>query len=154
MAKNPQIEIRQNALKELLKKEALSDQESIVQRLNNSYGISTNQASVSRDLHELGVVKKEVNGMLQYELPSTDVSCEILKLAIIDIVCNETMIVIFSMPGLAGFVGDFLDMQKDLDILGNIAGENTIFVVPKSIKTINATCEQVKRALYFKNKKL
>ena len=150
MSKNALIEKRQKALKDLLIKEALSDQETIVERLKSAYGIDTNQASVSRDLHELGVVKKDRNGKLQYELPTTDVSCEILKLAILDIVHNESMIVIFSMPGLAGFVGDFLDMQKDLEILGCIAGENTLFVVPKSVKTIDAACEQVKRALHFK----
>lgn len=127
---------RQDAIKEIVSKELISDQTQLVERLMSIYGIDTNQVTVSRDIGKLGIVKKKIRGKTCYELPSIDVRTQILNLALISVECNETMIVIKTHPGLAAFVGDCLDEHTDLNILGCLAGENVVFVVPKSVKTI------------------
>lgn len=144
---------RQKAIQELVKKIAISDQKQLVALLKEHYEIEANQAVISRDLRKLGVVKKMVNGVLSYEMPDVDVSAEILRLALVDINHNESMIVIKTHPGLADFVGDCVDQYNDLEVLGCLAGENVVFVAPKSIKNIHKTYEKVCEKFHFKKKK-
>jgi transcriptional regulator of arginine metabolism len=141
---------RQEKIKELLKRELISDQQKIVTLLKTEFGIETNQTVVSRDLHKLGVVKKPMKGVLAYEIPSIDIRAEILRLALIDIVHNESMIVIKTLPALADFVGDYLDNHVELDIAGCISGENTVFVAPKSVKDISSIYKNICQKLNFK----
>lgn len=146
-------ESRQAAIQELVKKRTVSDQKQLVELLWEHYKIETNQAVVSRDLRKLGMIKKMVNGALIYELPDVDVSAELLRLALIDINYNESMIVIKTYPALAGFVGDCLDQLEDLEILGCLAGENAVFVTPKSTKHIQKTYEKICDKFHFKKNK-
>ncbi len=145
-------ETRQKAIRELVKKMTISDQNQLVALLKEHYAIEANQAVISRDLRKLGVVKKMINGVLTYELPDVDVSTEILRLALIDILHNETTIVIKTYPGLADFVGDCVDQHQDLDVLGCLAGENVVFVTPKSIKNIHKVYEKLCEKFHFKKK--
>lgn len=143
---------RQDAIVDLLKKTAVSDQNQLVELLKKHYDIETNQAVVSRDLRKLGVVKQVINDILTYKLPQTDVKTEILRLALLDISYNEAMIVITTHPALAAFVGDYIDQHQGLEVLGSLAGENAVFVVPKSIKKIKQTYEMLCETLNFKKK--
>lgn len=144
---------RHRAILEILKNELVSDQEMLVSLLWRLYQIETNQAVVSRDLRKLGVTKKLVNGLLVYELPTSNILSEILKLAIVDIVHNESMIVIKTQPALAAFVGDSIDGLEELDVLGCLAGENVVFVAPKSTKNIENIFNQLCNKIGFKKVK-
>lgn len=146
------VEARQNAIKELVKKLAISDQKQLVELLMSHHQIETNQTVVSRDLRKLGIVKREIKGVLSYDLPDIDVTAEILKLALVDISHNETMIVIKTHPALADFVGDCVDEHDDLDVLGCLGGENVVFVTPKSIKNIAETYKKICEKFHFKKK--
>lgn len=143
---------RQKIIRKIVKKQAVSDQNQLVELLREE-GIDANQAVVSRDLRKLGIVKKMVQGAFVYEAPELDVAAEILRLALVDIDYNESMIVIKTHPALADFVGDCIDQYSDLDIMGCLAGENTVFVAPKSIKTIRQTYEKLCERFNFKKKK-
>lgn len=143
---------RQKAICEIIKKKTVSDQNQLTELLKEHYKIVTNQAVVSRDIRKLGIVKKMVNGILSYEMAEVDVSTEILKLALVDIQHNESMIVIKTHPGLADFVGDRVDQYSDLDVLGCLSGENVVFVIPKSIKNIHKIYEKVCEKFHFKKK--
>lgn len=143
---------RQDAIKEIVSKGLISDQNKLVEKLLNVYGIETNQVTVSRDLARLGIVKKRIKGGLFYELPSVDVQTQILTLAILSIEYNETMIVIKTHPALAAFVGDCLDQYTDLPILGCLAGENVVFVVPKSKEEIEKVYLLICDKFSFKGK--
>ena len=143
MPKKTSAAVRQTAITELVRKLAISDQKQLVELLKKHYDIEANQAVVSRDLRKLGVVKKIVSGTLVYEMPDIDVSAEILRLALEDISYNESMIVIKTHPALADFVGDCVDQYNDLEVLGCLAGQNVVFVAPKSIKNIHKTYENI-----------
>lgn len=143
-------EERQKAIQDLITQEPVTDQKKLVSLLSKKFGIATNQAVVSRDLRRLCVVKKQVKGEMIYELPATDTTTEILKLAIIDIQYNEVMIVIKTHPALAAFVGDYIDQYTDLDILGSLAGENVVFVTPRSIKNIKNIYQALCQKIHFK----
>lgn len=152
MPEDQMTQKRQNAIVDVLKKVAVSDQNKLVELLKKHHGIETNQVTVSRDLRKLGVVKQLINNDLIYCLPQTDVKTEILRLALIDITYNEVMIVIKTYPALADFVGDYIDQNLELDVLGNLAGENTVFVTPKSVKKIKQTYDLLCEKLNFKKK--
>lgn len=124
---------RQEKIKELIQLHALSDQQEIVELLEKTYQIKTNQAQVSRDLKKLGVIKQRGLSGDFYALPNLDVHKEILKLSIMSIQHNEALVVIKTRAGLAAFVGDYIDEHFSDYILGCIAGENTVFVTPCQI---------------------
>ena len=65
--------------------------------------------------------------------------------------CQEIKLVrgAFKMP-VTDFVADFLDAQKNIGILGTLAGENTVFVAPILVNTIDTVYKAVCKKLYFK----
>lgn len=144
--------MRIDAIIELLKKHKISDQNQLVALLKEHYAIRTNQAAVSRDLRKLRVIKTEIDGELIYDLPSQDVTDEILKLAIVDISHNQSMIVIKTQPALADFVGDQIDSYSDLPLLGCLSGENMVFVAPINTSLIHKTYKMLCERLKFKTK--
>ena len=144
MKKTVNILKRQDAIKELIQTHEVPDQQTLIQLMHTQYGINTNQAIVSRDLRALGVSKKQVRNKTLYALQETDASQEILRLAVVSIAHNDTLICIKTLPGLAAFVGDYLDLQENSGILGTLAGENCLFVTPEKTDKItelyNALC--------------
>ncbi|MBS0623573.1 MAG: hypothetical protein JSS62_03025 [Verrucomicrobia bacterium] len=125
-----------------------SNQMQILKILKDEYQIDANQAMISRDLKKLGVVMKQEEGRRVYVLPNKDTEMQMLQLAVTNVCHNETMIVVSTTAGTAPFVGDLID-RSHLDILGCIAGENTIFVIPVSIKNIKKVFKSLCEALYY-----
>lgn len=136
------MNMRQQALISIIEDHEVSNQEQLIQLLKEEFAIETTQTVISRDLKALGCVKKTQGDKRIYALPEKDVKKEILRMAVKDVQHNESMIVISTGAGLAPFVGDTID-ELDLDILGSLAGENAVFVAPKSVKNIKALYQQI-----------
>ncbi|MCH9631369.1 MAG: Arginine repressor [Chlamydiia bacterium] len=139
---------RRTAISKLISQEKIDTQHDLITLLKNQFGIETNQAVISRDLKALNVVKKAIDGKRVFSLPARDVHEEVLKLGVQDIQKNEALIVVTVLEGLAPFVGDIID-DLSLDILGTLAGENTIFITPKSTHIIDEVYKQICKELYF-----
>ncbi len=118
--------------------------------MKERYGIQASQAAVFRDLRALGIGKRISSTQAAYELSGDDASKEILRLAIANIQHNESLIVIHTLPGLAAFVADYLDLCSNTGIMGTLAGENTVFVTPELSHAINKVYKTVCQLLYFK----
>jgi transcriptional regulator of arginine metabolism len=142
---------RKQAVQDLVKTQAITDQAELLDLLQTQYNIQTNQAAISRDLRSLGISKQVRQGQAVYELPQIDVVGEIMRYAVKSINYNEVMIIINTVSGTADVVGDFVDAQDDLPVLGTLAGENVVFVTPVSIKNIKELA--AKLALRIKIKK-
>ncbi len=153
MATVENLQMRKEAIKELIKKYPVENQDMLVDLLLKEYGIETNQSVVSRDLRELGVTKYRFKDAMIYEFKETNGTKEILHLGVVDIAHNESMIVVKTLAGLALFVGDFLDAHTDIGVLATLAGENVVFVTPHSTKNIKEIFEAVCQALHFKKPK-
>jgi len=67
---------------------------------------------------------------------------------VIDIVANESMIIIKTSPGAASLLARVLD-QKKCQVLGTIAGDDTIFVAPESIQSIEQSLSLIRRQLGY-----
>lgn len=152
--KEKTVEAKQSllsALHMLLIEESAGTQEEICQTLQ-SQGYEVNQTKVSRMLTKLGAVKvKDERGKIVYwlskEPPPPEMSSAVSSL-IIDVVSNESLIIVHTSPGAASLVGRLLDYQyRDTEILGTVAGDDTIFIAPKSVKNISKTLQEVKGLL-------
>ena len=119
---------RQEAILNLIGAMRIGRQEELVNALAER-GISVTQASVSRDLDELGVAK--VNGAYAQPGPRTSV----LGLGLITLESAGTnMIVAKTAPGLASAATVRIDAAKVPGIVGTIAGDDTIFIAVKDEK--------------------
>ena len=139
------------ALRDLLMGRKANTQESICAVLEKQ-GFEVNQSKVSRLLRKIGATKiVDAKGQIVYSLPREpsppNMSTQ-LKNLIVDIVANETMVVIFTVPGSASMIARLLDYnQTSTEILGTLAGDDTIFVTPKSTKNIQKLIEEIKNLL-------
>jgi transcriptional regulator of arginine metabolism len=116
-------------------------------------GIKSTQATLSRDFSELGVVRVPTSNGLIYKLSASgDEAALKFRVAeeIISINGNENIIVVKTYPGRAQGVAVFIDKQNNLDTLGTIGGDDTIIVIPKSVRKIKKTIEQIKTILGIK----
>ena len=141
-----------SAMKEILQEGVVGTQEAIIQALAEQR-IHINQSKASRLLRKVGAVKiindqGESIYSLQREpmLPSAGSS---LARLIIDVMANESLIVIHTNPGSASLIARLLDHRtQELQILGTVAGDDTLLVVPKSTQHIKVTLAAVKKQLY------
>jgi len=141
---------RQSAIQELIKANPIEDQGMLIELLEKQYGISTNQAAISRDLRDLNIYKRARGQTMVYEISGVDAVTEMLHYAVLSAQHNEATIIIKTMPGTANFVGEFLDTQQDLPILGTLAGDNTVFVAPLSTKNIEEVFKKLSQRLKIK----
>ncbi|MBS0603417.1 MAG: arginine repressor [Verrucomicrobia bacterium] len=139
------------ALKLLLKHRKASTQEDLCEALVKQ-GYEINQSKISRLLRKVGSIKvTNEQGQTVYSIPREPappaISTPIQDL-VVDIVSNESLVVIFTSPGSASMVARILDYnQTKTQILGCIAGDDTIFVAPKSTKNIQKLCQEIKLLL-------
>ena len=150
--KSVKAQERHKVVLQVIEEHAVENQNMLISLLKEQHNIVATQAMISRDLRDLGIVKRKIDSKLIYDLPAINVSKEILQRAIVDIMHNESMIVVKTLAGLADFVGDYLDGCDDIGVMGTISGENTLFIVPETQKRIKSICANVKKALYIKEK--
>ena len=146
----PSVSERLNALRKILESGKNSTQEELRDMLE-AKGHNVNQSTISRDLRKIGAIKGTDNkGRTVYRL--SDISQESTFVAqsvgdlILNITHNDSMIVIQTSPGSASLVARHLDMNKPADILGTIAGDDTIFVAPSKDFSIKQTITAIRES--------
>lgn len=142
----------EEALRSVLQIRESSTQENICHILEKQ-GFDVNQSKISRLLRKIGATKTHnVAGQIVYSLPREPAPPSIhtpLRNLVVDIVCNEMLIIIFTSPGSASMIARMLDhLQFSTHILGTIAGDDTIFVAPKSVKEIKNVYFLIKNFLF------
>jgi transcriptional regulator of arginine metabolism len=129
---------RQSKIKRILTDRIISNQDQIL-RMLKSEGINVTQATLSRDFADLGVIRVFTELGVQYLLSSVDYGKEITKLVgleILNVSYNETVIVIRTLAGRAQGVAHYIDRLNKEEVLGTIAGDDTVLVIPDSTKNI------------------
>ena len=140
-----------DALRQLLLGGGANTQEEICSALDK-LGYEINQSKASRLLRKIGAVKVvNIEGDTVYSLPREPAPPSMntsLRDLIVDIKMNETLVVIFTSPGSASMIGRVLDYhQLSTEILGTLAGDDTLFVAPKTIKETHKLFEEIKTLL-------
>jgi transcriptional regulator of arginine metabolism len=129
---------RQHLVVRLLADNEVSSQEQLVELLGHE-GIAATQATVSRDLEEIGAVKVRVPGVegLVYavpELPKDQVAPldhlrRVLGEWVVDVASSGNLLVLRTPPGSAHVVASALDRAGLEGAIGTVAGDDTVLVV-------------------------
>ena len=124
---------RQRMIGDWLREHKVGSQEDLVARLGIE-GVAATQATVSRDLDELGAVKVRRDGAIRYVLSDQGGGGDpamldrLLADWVTDIVEAAGLVVIKTPPGSANLVANALDAAGIDGVAGTIAGDDTIFV--------------------------
>ncbi|HEX8260811.1 MAG TPA: arginine repressor [Rubrobacteraceae bacterium] len=128
---------RQDLIIRLISERSLGTQQDVVAALMDA-GVEVAQATVSRDLAELGVLKVG-NRYLALPHEPGSAGIEVLPSFVLDTTTAQNTVVIHTRDGTAGAVANVLDRVKGLKIVGTIAGQDTVFAVSPD----NAAAEEV-----------
>ena len=128
---------RQDLILRLISEKELGTQQDVAEALGEA-GVEVAQATVSRDLAELGVLKV---GSRYLALPHEPgmAGIEVLPSFILRVNPAQNMVVIHTSDGTAGAVANVLDRVRGLRIMGTIAGLDTVMAVTPD----NAAAEEV-----------
>jgi len=129
---------RRKAIADLIRAEPLGSQEEVTARLAQ-LGFAVTQATVSRDLDQVGAVKVRRGGALAYSLPDQIGGSDwaaarlqrILSDWVVSIEAAGNLLVMKTPPGSAHLVGLALDQAKLDEVAGTICGDDTLFVALK-----------------------
>ena len=128
---------RQHRIARLLEEQAISSQGQIVEMLA-SEGVVATQATVSRDLEDLGAVKVRIpGGTTAYAVPehSKDAASpddhlrRVMGEFVVDVAHSANLVVLRTSPGSAHVIGSALDRAGYPDVLGTVAGDDTLILV-------------------------
>lgn len=123
------VSARRKQIRDLIASRAISTQAEL-QALLAGRGIEATQATLSRDLAQLGARRAaQPGGGTAYELPEVTPTLRLPDL-VQSIDDNGTIVVIHTAPGAAQAVASSLDRARPADILGTIAGDDAIFIAP------------------------
>lgn len=132
---------RQNKVLELINTYEIETQEKLCQLLKEA-GYDVTQATVSRDIKELQLVKTlSSSGKYKYtqstgEGPISDRFVKIFKETIKSVTPAENIIVVKTLPGCAAAAGEAIDSLSFPHIAGSVAGDNTILIVAEAKKHV------------------
>jgi transcriptional regulator of arginine metabolism len=128
---------RQHRIAKLLEDQAVSSQAQLVELLAAD-GIVATQATVSRDLEELGAVKVRIpGGAMAYAIPEhakegrapDDHLRRVMGEFVVDVAWSGNIVVLRSPPGSAHVVASALDRAGLPNVLGTVAGDDTLIAV-------------------------
>jgi transcriptional regulator of arginine metabolism len=131
-------ERRQRAIADLIRAQPLASQEELAERLS-AQGFAVTQATISRDLEQIGAVKVRREGQLSYALPDQVRDAPAPRLAAVfrdwvrSVDTAGNLVVIKTPPGSAHLVGVALDGSGMDQIVGTICGDDTIFAACRTI---------------------
>lgn len=128
---------RHMKIREIIKEKPIETQEELAEELKKQ-GFNVTQATVSRDIKELRLIKVlRDNNHYCYAEPNRTafISDKLLRMfreSIISITPSENLIVIKTLSGTASAAAEAIDGLNWDDIIGTIAGDNTILVIASS----------------------
>ncbi len=128
---------RQDLILRLISERPLGTQGDVVAALADE-GVEVAQATVSRDLAELGVLKVGNRYLALPHAPGA-AGIEVLPSFVLGVTPAQNVVVIHTRDGTAGAVANVLDRVRGLKIIGTIAGQDTVLAVAPD----NAAAEEV-----------
>ena len=127
---------RRNAIIKIIEEKEIARQEELVESLK-SLGYEVTQATVSRDIKELGLIK--IKGQVKkfkYSLPKTennsinqDKVATLLKTFVVSIKRAQNLVIVKTLEGNGSACGVAIDKLNHDKIVGSIAGDDTVLVV-------------------------
>ena len=145
---------RQAKIVEIISNTNVETQEQLLKALEEE-GFTSTQATISRDIKELRIVKELTSlGTYRYSVSEpdappalTDRLNTIFRECVTSIDYAENIIVIHTLPGLASAAGSALDAMKINVVLGTLAGDDTVMIVMRDSNAAAAFCGEIKSVI-------
>lgn len=144
---------RHDMITKLISQENVETQEELAAKLREQ-GFSVTQATVSRDIRELRLIKVLTpEGSYKYatvEKAKADMQERFIQMfanSVLSVVSSGNMIVIKTITGSASAAAEAVDSLKWPEILGTIAGDNTIFIVVREGKSVAEIIKKFQKML-------
>lgn len=141
---------RQKLILNIIENEKVTTQEELVQFLRNRNWQVT-QATISRDIKELGLNKVSDDGLSQkYSPPKrTEDTTEskliaVFNQAVVSYDSASNIVIIKTLPGMAPACASAVDSMQFAEVAGTIAGDDTVFIATKSALLANHLVERIK----------
>ena len=145
---------RQAKIMEIISNRDIETQEHLLLELNKA-GFRSTQATISRDIKELRIVKELTSfGTYRYSTATREVPNTfsgrlntIFRECVTSFDYAQNIIVIHTLPGLANAAASALDAMNMSVVLGTIAGDDTVFIVMRDNNAAAAFCGEIKSLL-------
>ena len=143
---------RHRKILELIKENVVGTQEELADLLKQD-GFAVTQATVSRDIKELALIKIPTrDDQYRYALPMEVAVSEtrlrfLLKEFVLNYAASENILLVRTAPGNANAVASALDNAQWGEILGSVAGDDTILVVARKKEDIPCIIEKLESYL-------
>lgn len=145
---------RQAMILEIISQENIETQEQLLSRLQER-GISSTQATISRDIKQMHLIKEPVgHGVYKYAVSGNRTKLNfaeklrtIFRESITSIACAQNIVVIKTMPGLASAACSALDNMDITYMVGSLAGDDTAFLLMQDADSAAAFCEEIRAML-------
>ena len=145
---------RQAKILEIVTTRDVETQEQLLQELQDA-GFSSTQATISRDIKELRIVKELTTlGTYRYTTSSREVPGTfstrlntIFRECVTGFDYAQNVVVIHTLPGLASAAGSAVDAMNLSVILGTLAGDDTVIVIMRATNSAAAFCGEIKSLL-------
>ena len=136
--------VRHAMILDIIESADIETQEELADELSKR-GIVVTQATVSRDIKELRLLKVlSDHGGYKYatveraEKGMNDRFIRILTESVVSIECVNNMMVLKTLPASASAAGEAIDSMKWNEVLGTIAGDNTLLIIGRSEEAVEA----------------
>lgn len=153
---------RQEMIIEIIRAMAVASQSELVELLRQR-GIDVTQATVSRDLDDIGAVKTvAADGRLLYGVPAEggedriqadeleDINARLVRVAedtMVSIAHSANLVVLRTPPGAAQYLASAFDHSHLHDVIGTVAGDDTILLVVAESSSGAAVAERLKQLI-------
>jgi transcriptional regulator of arginine metabolism len=145
--------IRQKKIMDLVSAYPIKNQEELVEYLKKE-GLEVTQATVSRDVRELGLVKQVMeNGGQRYqyssfkEAPLEDKYMRVLKEGFSSMDMAQNILVVKTVSGMAMAVAAAIDAMHFTEIVGSIAGDDTILAAVRTVEDTKVVMGKLRKVL-------
>lgn len=145
---------RQLKIMDIISKHDIDTQEELVAQLR-SEGFNITQATISRDIKDMGIIKTLASDGRHYKYTvqrskdanASDKYLNMFKNTVISIHSSENLVVLKTEVGSAGPAAELIDKLNYEEVLGVIAGDNTIFVAIDSVANTKVVYERLEALL-------
>jgi transcriptional regulator of arginine metabolism len=141
--------LRHHRILELVTREPMVTQDEMVRRLSQQ-GLKVTQATLSRDIKELGLVKSAdgyaAPGAMEDAAPTPSLS-HLLREFVVDVREAQNLLVLKTPPGSAQPVARALDTESWPELVGTIAGDDTILLISSSAKSCRQLGKRIREQM-------
>ena len=145
---------RQAKILESIANKNVETQEQLLAALQ-AEGFRGTQATISRDIKELRIVKELTSlGTYRYTVSNSDIGSSfsarlntIFRECVISFDYAQNIIVVRTLPGLASAAGSAIDAMNLSTIVGSLAGDDTVMIVMRDTNAAAAFCSEIKNLL-------